>query len=181
MIYTVTSFLFMLTAADAVTSYTTTNGNRKVKVWEVPVTGTASDLSNTKCIEYTEGAPTDWTKGCFTTIYNINNNTIGCATDFDDMDCNSCNRCESTDTPPISGFEVECNNQLPTKNIQSRCEPLFDRNIQDFLTNSEFDVDFVFAEEAVPAPTPTGGGGSSATSTFSLAMVAVAAMFGLSL
>jgi hypothetical protein len=176
----------MLTAVDAVISYTSTNGNRKVDVWEDPFDGTESVLSNTKCVKYTQGAPTDWVSGCFTTVYNINNSTIGCGTDFDDTDCNSCERCVTNDVPSAPGFEVDCNNKLPEKSIQSRCEPLSDRNIQDYLTKSGHfdDIDFVFEQEAVaqPAPTPADGDDtSSATSAFSLAMLTVIAMFGLSL
>ncbi len=64
----------------------------------------------------------------------------------------------------IVGLQLNCNNRLPEKNIQSDCLAYSDAAIQEILDMGYFTEPFDF-EAAAPEAAPTGGdeGGSSGT------------------
>jgi len=151
--------LLLCLFAQAKNTYSA-NG-RKVIAYTEPVEGTASDNSHKKCIEYQEGGPRDYTKGCVSAILNTNDELFSCEVSFDDTLCNTCKLCETNAAHPqgpgLIGFEVNCNNKLPEKNIQSDCAPFQDIAIQQYLLrpNHFADTPFDFASK-VPVPAPAG-------------------------
>ena len=136
------AFLFRKTSA----SRPYNQNGRQVEVYVETLAGTESDMSNTKCVEYLKGASNDFTKACFDTVHNVNEVVVGCAVRYDDQACNFCKICTTTDDPPIVGYEVDCNNILPTKTTKSQCVILNDMNIQTRLVAGQHfsDQEFIF-------------------------------------
>jgi hypothetical protein len=75
-------------------------------------------------------------------------------------------------------MQLNCNNKLPSKNIQSDCLAYSDGAIQEILDMGYFTEPFDF-EAAAPEATPVGGGdegGSSGTVSFSTVFGVVSAL-----
>jgi hypothetical protein len=163
----------LLGSASASNEYS--DSGRMVTVSMESVSGTGSDLSNIKCVEYNTGMGADFTEGCFSTIYNVNEKVVGCDVAFDGEKCNSCTICITTDEPPILGYNIDCQNRLPEKTTKSFCTPLVDGNVQDLLLVSGHfpNTDFVF-DSTADVPTMAPGTGTSSVAPGS-GMVFVAA------
>lgn len=143
------------------------DGKQKVIVYQMPFEGTPSNLSNTKCVEYTAGQPDDYKKGCLTSIYNINGYTVQCKVSYNDKDCDSCSVCQTGGKDKQYGFKVVCNSFLPSKNIQSDCRTFDSAVIQEYLVDDGHfeNVKFNFSSP------PPGKGGSGTSSSFNSVFV----------
>ncbi|GAX21364.1 hypothetical protein FisN_6Lh070 [Fistulifera solaris] len=156
--------------------YTSDTG-RTVIVTNEPFPGTSSNISNTKCIEFTSGAPSEYTEACVTSIFSGNDQLEGCKVSFDGTECNACSLCTDIANTSIVGMQLNCNNRLPSKNIQSDCLAYSDAAIQEILDMGYFTEPFDF-EAAAPEAAPAGGneGGSSGTVSLSTVCVVVSAL-----
>jgi hypothetical protein len=86
------SFSLLVSWTQASMEYTSDTG-RTVIVTNEPFLGTSSNISNTKCIEFTNGAPPDYTEACVTSIFSGNDQLEGCKVSFDGTECNACSLC----------------------------------------------------------------------------------------
>ena len=172
----------VLGSASSENTYTT-SGGRVAVAYTVPLEGTASNMSNAKCIEYKEGIPSDYSSGCVSTVYNGNGKIIECAVDFDNKNCKSCAVCQTTDEVPIIGFEVDCTNLLPEKNIQSSCKPFEDDLIKEYLLRPDHfkGTTFDFNSTAPGTKVNNDNGSSGAILVFSLSITMISFLASLQL
>ena len=179
--------LFAVLLGGSSAARTHEENGRKVRVYVEPLPGTENDdLSNKKCVEYAKGGTADLTTACFDTVFNVNGIYVDCMMYYNDVPCTSCKACVSADDDRIPGFNLDCNNILPSKTVLSTCPPLNDRTIQEYLTNDGHFSNTLFMfdlgeNEGEETMAPSKEGSSSSELRVAVATAVAALSFFLSL
>ena len=136
--------------SDCTGGSTYSENGTQVLVYMEPLRGTASNLSNTKCVEFQDASNVTYSKACIDIEYDANGRVTVCQVAFDGTPCTSCQICETADDSIAPSFEINCNNTdlVSDNNAPEPCVPLDDGHVQKLLVpKGEFPtVDFVFDE-----------------------------------